>query len=373
MLEKRDPEGTIFLSWAWLNEAFRQNPGRWRVFAARHGSCEYVGFLPLKYRVHWSKSNLASQSEIEAGGRLLWSENTGFLCDPAFEIPAIERIAVHLQSMPWARLSIRYEVSQSRAKIFAGAFPPGDFNASWKEYRISGGTVDNLICPQVALPPDYETYLQSSPCSKTRQKVRRFTRQYLDTGALPVSLTDAASFGRNAGVLLRFWTQKWRETKGGDTAKEVAANYLEILSAAQRLGVLYMPVLWREDEPLGALGHILDPHMKRVHFIVAGRNDRASEPYIGLLLHIQSIKWAIENGYGLYDFCHGNEVYKYSFGARKPRANYFSIRRRATEGRPLLDPMSNADALRRAIEMIETGSPTRAAAACRQVLTNMVG
>ena len=200
-----------------------------------------------------------------------------------------------------------------------------------------------------------------------------FTRQFLDTEELRLSLTDAASFKRDAGILLRYWTQKWRETKGDETASKVAGNYLRILSAAQRLGVLYMPVLWRGSEPLGALGHILDPHMKRVHFIVAGRNERASEPYIGLLLHTQSIKWAIENGYGLYDFCHGNEAYKYSFGAQEIRANYFSIRRRATDDRQLLDPMSNADALRRAIEMIEAGPPARAAVACRQVLANMGG
>ena len=34
-LQERDPEMTVFLSWAWLDGAFRDNPGRWRIFVVR--------------------------------------------------------------------------------------------------------------------------------------------------------------------------------------------------------------------------------------------------------------------------------------------------------------------------------------------------
>ena len=48
---------------------------------------------------------------------------------------------------------------------------------------------------------------------------------------------------------------------------------------------------------------------------IVGRDEDASEPFIGLLLHAHAIRWAIENNLRTYDLCHGNEPYKYSLGA----------------------------------------------------------
>ena len=94
-LETRDPQATVFLSWDWMAQAFRANPGRWRVVIV-HSADRLICVLPLKYRVHWSSSARAFQSEIEAGGRLLWSEYTGFLCDPTFQAQALSLAAAQL-------------------------------------------------------------------------------------------------------------------------------------------------------------------------------------------------------------------------------------------------------------------------------------
>jgi len=370
-LEKRDPEGTVYLSWEWLMHAFAENPGRWRVLAVRRADQPntYVCLYPIKYRTHWSKSRSELQSELEAGGRLLWSEYTGFLCQPSYEETAIKLIARHIQSMPWVKLSLRYEVSENRARIFAESFPESDFKVSWLNYRINKGETDNLLCPQVKLPKNFEDYMATSLSTNTRQKLRRLSRKHLDTGDVRITETSQTTFTTNLKILLALWTQKWASNKGQNTAGNVASNYAQILAAAESLGLLYMPVLWRGDRPLGALGHVLDPEMKRVHFIVAGRDETANAPYVGHLLHAHSIKWAIENGYETYDFCHGNEAYKYSFGAEDVRANYFSIRRTTkVEPGTLFDPMSTAEAMKRTLSFIDAGKPDKARAVCTQIL-----
>ena len=86
-LQARDMESTVFLTWDWLALAFRQNPWRWSVLVVRDpvDSDEAICIVPLKYRTHWSRSQQEFQTQLEAGGRLLFSEYTGFLCDPSQE------------------------------------------------------------------------------------------------------------------------------------------------------------------------------------------------------------------------------------------------------------------------------------------------
>ena len=116
-LEARDPETTVFLSWDWLAQAFRDNPYRWSVLALRAPGPDagFACLMPLKYRTHWSTTRNEFQTELEAGGRLLFSEYTGFLCDPEFEALAMKTLAMSLRAMPWSRLSLRYVAQERRA------------------------------------------------------------------------------------------------------------------------------------------------------------------------------------------------------------------------------------------------------------------
>lgn len=367
-LERRDPEYSVFLSWAWLAEAFRANPGRWRVVVA-HRDDRLLGVLPLKTRVHWSGSRQRFETEFEAGGRLIWSEYTGFLCDPDHAETVLPHLARRVQHMPWARMSLRYVMPEQRAAAFLAAFPENRYSARWRDYRINRGETDNLLCPQVALPNDYETWLDALPSRNTRQKIRRFARRYLDSGEIRVTTASTAGgIARDLDHLIRLWLAKWREQKGDDSAQRAANNYREMLGAARRLGLLHLPVLWRDDRPLGVLAHVLDPSMGRVHFIAAGRDTTTEAPYVGLLLHSESIRWAIEMGYRTYDFGHGNEPYKYSFGASDRQVGYFTLRRRSADRTaPRFDPLCIGPALRRAETMAKSGDSAAVAAACGQL------
>lgn len=370
-LHSKDPESGHFLSWSWLAAAFKTNPKAWRVFAVRKTDSEnnYLCFFPTKYRVHWSRTTQKFQSEIEAGGRLLWSEYTGFICNPAFEDVALKALAVHLSNMPWVKLSLRYEPSKHRASLFAQAFSKEHFRVSWKNYHINKGQTDNLLCPQIALPKSYDSYLKDFTSANTRQKIKRFTRRHIDTGELRISFAKTADARKEIKILLDQWKQKWLPLKGNETTARVAGNYRQILSTSSQMNALLLPVLWRGDQAIGALGCILDHPNKHLCFIVAGRQENNSNPNIGLLLHAHTIRWAIENGFKTYDFGHGNEAYKYSFGAKDKQVKYFSIRRRQEPAQKLLDSLSTGQAMRRTKEFLETGKSDKALQACQQLAT----
>jgi len=363
-LEARDPEGTVYLSWDWLAATFSAHPGRWRVLIAWRGG-QMVCAFPMKLRLHWSNSRQQLQTEIEAGGRLIYSEYTGFLCDPAHQDGALSAIARHLQNLPWVRLSLKYEDSTARAAAFMAAFPDAQFRSRKKDYFINAGSTDNLVCPRVALPPDYEAYLDGLG-RNMRQKMRRFSRKYLDSGVLRLTWADDA--GAGIEHLLRLWLVKWLPSKGEIKARKSASTYRKKLTQAADLGLLRMPMLWQQDRCLGVLGHVLDPRHRRIHFIVAGRDETMAGNYIGPLLHAQSVRWGIENDYRSYDLCHGDEPYKIGYGATATRVNYVSIRRRnLTSSGAYLDPVCTPRAMTRVIDFLERDQPDKALKVSRQL------
>ena len=368
-LEQRDPEATFFLSWAWMAEAFRDTLHQWSVIVVRSAAApeHLVCVLPLKARVHWSTTRRAFQTELQAGGRLLWSEYTGFLCDPAMEKGGLIAAANQLAQMPWVRLSMRYIAQTRRCRIFTDALAARGVSIKFKDYMINRGETNNLLCPQVALPQDFDTFMKTSISRNKRQQYNRFKRQFLDSGDYSIGIADAATLNADLDALLGLWKAKWRAEKGSTRAASVAETYRGILTAAHRVGALMLPVIRRGDRPLGALGHIVDHDRKSVHFIIVGRDELADEPFVGTALHFFSIDWAIKNGMGLYDFGHGNEPYKYGYGTQDREVLYFEARRTAPAQENLLDPQCTGMVLRRIEAFIAAGETDFAARGCAQL------
>lgn len=368
-LQDRDPEATLFLTWEWLSQAFRANPLRWSVLVVEdpRDPGALLCLLPLKYRTHWSRSREEFQTELEAGGRLLWSEYTGFLCHPEHEAAALQAVTAHLAAMPWTRFSMRYVAQDRRCRLFTEAFAARGFEVKYKDYLINKKTTDNLVCPQVDLPEDFDSYLANQVSANRRQKYARLRRDQIDSGAMRITHAEGAHFEAGLDAMIALWTMRWQEQKGAKTAARVAGNYRDVLTAAQAIGAVFLPILWKDDRPIGALGHVIDRQNGVAHFIAGGRDPSAGEKGIGQLLHFHSIDWAISQGLICYDFCHGNENYKYSYGAVDSPVLYFEIRRADYDPALAFDFICAGAALRRIEEFLQKGKTEAAMKACAQL------
>ena len=365
-----DPDAGYFLSWRWLAEVFRANPGQWRVLAVRpeSGPGEYVCFLPLRLRVRWSRSRREYTTECDAGGRLSWAQYTGFVCIPAWEQEALVTLAAELRNMPWQYFSLtNWLVSDRRFDLFLSDFEQEDYEVSVEDPTPSEGKIDNLVCPFVRLPDSFESYLSTCVSANTRQKIRRFSRRLEQSTDLRVTVTSPDLFENHLGLILDLWLRKWAPVRGQRSAEKVVRKYQEILAQSMACGAVFMPILWSADRPLGGLVNIVDKQKREMYFIVAGRDQDASEPFIGLMLHAYSIRWAIENNLRIYDFCHGNEPYKYSLGAIDKRLYHLVIRRRSRVEIGRLDPNNMTDALNSMIQFVVDGRIDDAISACRQL------
>jgi hypothetical protein len=371
-VQEADRDAGYFLSWEWLSVVFRANPGRWRVLAARpeDEALDYVAFLPLRLDVRWSRSRVELATTLEAAGRLSWAQYTGFLCLPDQEEEALVALAAALRTLPWshARLT-NWLVSDRRRALFLSTFAPDEYEVSIEDRVRPEGTTDNRVCPFVALPDSYEEYLSTRVSANTRQKIRRFSRRVEESAELQLTPTGPDHFEEHLDALLELWLRKWAPVRGQGSAERVVGRYREILGQSLECDAVFMPMLWSAGTLLGGLVHIVDRRKGVMHFIVAGRDEAASEPSIGLVLHAYSIRWAIDNMMRTYDLCHGNEPYKYSLGAIDKRIEHLTIRRRSRVAGGRLDPMNMADGLETVAEFLADGRVDDAASACRQLAT----
>ncbi|MEP0943052.1 MAG: GNAT family N-acetyltransferase [Rhizobiaceae bacterium] len=370
-----DRESGYFLSWGWISALFEEYSSRVRILAVRRtdgprksaSPADYVALFPISSRMRWSDSGQKFQTILEPCGRNALSELTGILCDPAHEAAAIAALADKISALPWTRFSMRYEPTGRRAKILLEALPDDRFVGRFRSYLINDDEIDNLNCPQVALPQVYDNWL-STLSSNTRQKIRRFTRRHLESGEWHVSQVRDDTLDRDIEIVLDHWQQRWVAEKGRSSTRRTTSIYRHMMKTAHQLGALHLPILWAGETPLVAHGCIWDASRRHVHFVLSGRSIENDRPNSGFLLHCDSIRRAVEAGFAIYDFGHGDEAYKASLGGSIKRLHYLFVERRSNHPVDTIDPYNMSHAVRRIRSSLDTGKTVEARAACNDLL-----
>ena len=325
-----DEEAQFFLSWIWIQQIFRRHQDDVRILAVRPPGCEYgegyVAFFPIRFRTRLDSVKRCFNTEIRMAGSHFWSDYMGFICHPDHEEPAITSLSESLKNLSWSCLVLKnIYISERRLNSLLAQFQDPAYKIEDRQRRSKRDNIDLLLCPHLDLPGDFETYLQEKLSANMRQKVRRFQRKVENSEELFISESTEESYKQNIQLLVALWKKKWASRKGADSDR-LASKYRQLLHYASKAGLLYLPVLWRGTEPLGALASFVDRRKKSLLFFVSGRDDSANDVPPGIVLHSHSIRWAIENGLTTYDFLRGDEPYKYSFGAQNRKLKYINIR-----------------------------------------------
>ena len=366
-----DPEAQFFLSREWIAQCLAVIGSNWRVLAVRslRDAGQYCAFLPLRVDAYLSKTHQEFCNELLMPGLLNWADFTGFLCRPGDEQGALQALAGQLQSMPWARLVMKnLLVTPARLDAFLAAFDDSAFEVQRRPRGLNRDGIDNDACPGVALPGTFDGFLAERLSPNTRQKLRRLLRTVDRGGEWRVTESDRASGARDIEVLLGFWQRAWAEHKGEDIGR-LTRYYRSILKNAFDADLMYIPMLWRGEQPVGVLGHFVDRRKGTLLFKVAGRDPDCNDISPGLVLHAWSIRYAIREGFRSYEFLRGNEAYKYSFGATDRRLVNLVIRtrslRNAAEG---LDPRGLGEVVEQCLRYQQKGQPEKAEVGYRQIL-----
>ncbi len=312
-----DPEAQFFLSWIWMSQLFTRRSENWCVLAAMPSgdSSEYAAFFPLRLKTRFSKSRKATINEIYMGGNF-WADYTGLICYPKYDEIAIPALAGHLKKMCWAKLHLEnIRTSNRRIELFTDQFASTRFRKSNRNRTSKVDGINNLICPSVSLPTEFENYLESRLSANTRQKIRRGMRSIDAADDLTIVESNSETRERDLDALARFWRLRWAKRKGRKV-DTLARKYRRIIEQGLEGDIVHMPLLLQDDRPVAAHASFIDREKKCLLFFVAGRDLSWTGLPSGLMLHAHSIRWAIEHGMHTYDLLRGNEQYKYSLGAK---------------------------------------------------------
>ncbi|GIX46564.1 MAG: glycosyl transferase [Candidatus Tectimicrobiota bacterium] len=168
-------------------------------------------------------------------------------------------------------------------------------------------------CPTVALPRDWETYLQSLR-GKDRHELRRKLRRAAATARLETYITREAS--RLDGDLDTFFAlhrMSRDAAKRGfmTTAKE--AFFRDLAHALWPEGWLELVFLLADGEPIASLWCL--PFGTTYAVYNSGYHPGYAQLSAGIVLFAECIRSAIARGFQAFDFLRGSEAYKYRFGA----------------------------------------------------------
>lgn len=301
-----DPESHYFLSWAWLSTWLKEFRKDWFILAAKQHprASAYDAFFPLAISTAM-RTGTGFYNEINMAGNK-HADYTGFLCRPEFEDQAVEAFAKHVSRMNWAALHLdQIRASNKRVQQFLGHFPARDFATQTRDHLQDG--VDNLVCPFVRLPRDWDDYC-SRLSSNTRQKLRRSLRTLESSKELRITHANGDTVEGDVEVLLRLWQSQWGPEKRR-RLNAILAFSRTMMESAAKDGSLFLPVLWKGETPVGAVACYVDRAKKSLLFFMSGRDESVSHPPPAFVLHAHIIRYAIDNGFEIYDFLRGNEPY----------------------------------------------------------------
>ena len=218
------------------------------------------------------------------------------------------------------------------------------------------------------LDQGFDGYLQKRIKPKLRSQMQQYRRKYIESGVLDCHFHSGDEASDLLSELFEHWMSKWSPVKGMSQAKLVRDTYARYLRLAAELGLLRVATLRQGQDLMGGLAFILDPAGRRIHCILSVRNEAVKGGYIGPLLHSEALRFAAEQGFTVYDFCHGDQSYKTRFGGEPLRLSYFSIHRRNLDQSPgVLDPVCIPNAMEKLTRFIRKGDRSKAEAASRQI------
>lgn len=329
-LHRLDQHSDLYLSYPWIAQILTANPGRWRVYAVQSNgpSSRIVCLFPAAVKHRISRSTGIQKTEISPAGRLTLSDRTGFLCHPDYVETGLTALAQHIAKEDWSRFSMRYEPTQTRARHFASAFDPKRFRVSWKSYFINDSKTNYLVCPKVSLPDDFDTYLSTKMSAQTRRSMRRAMRKHIDSGDTHITTATDQTLQSDLATLFDLWALRWAKEYDDRTLARVIRRHRRFFLYAQNINAFRLTILRRGSRAIGAEASIVDRAHGRLIAKMGARDPTTTIP-VGNMLLLNEIRWAITNGFDVFDLGHGDAPYKYSFGAEDQEVSYFSIRRRS--------------------------------------------
>ncbi|WP_292107097.1 GNAT family N-acetyltransferase [Mesorhizobium sp.] len=280
-----------------------------------------------------------------------------------------------MKQQNWAKLHLEnIFMSPRRLNGFLSEFSAPAFLTGKVRRPDDGDGVDHDIYVYVNLPGDWEEFLNGRLGAATRKTARRTLRAIDDAAEYRVTDVTAATLERDLQILLQFWENQWGAKLAAryhpGLPQAMINNFRNMLRCAFEDDALYLPLLWQGDNPIGVQATLIDRKNRSLIGMLNGRDLSVRKPAPGFALHLYSMRWAIENGFAVYDLQTGDFAYKYDFGGIERKVECLLVSTATRRNlRDSLERRSLPVVLARVKALHQAGDLDGAARACGQILS----
>lgn len=289
-----DQHATVFVSWSFVRGYLSTAKHNWIVLAVQSIDInDYIAFIVLHQENNHSNLSLCNAS---------LTDHTSFICRNGYEKESIYMLASFIQKhLTWEKFLLQ-EVMDSRLDLFLECFP------AWK---FSITELEPTPCPYISLGDTWDQYLSNRLNQNRRKKLRKYLRQLENQDELSVTHIQDDNIETHIETLLMLWQMKW-----GKETSFILDSLRSIFIHCYQDNHLFMPIIWSGTEPVSASIAFIDYQKKCFYDYIGGWDDKFTKLSPGATINAFSIRFAIENGFEIFDFLRGSEGYKYtSFGA----------------------------------------------------------
>ena len=306
-----DPHAHLYTSWLWFHSWAAETRSKWIVLALKDESTGFfIGFFPLSVFENRIGSQLLLR-KLYFGGKD-YSIFSGFLCLPEYEVDAISELARFMQKdLKWDVFSMNW-IRDERIEAFAQRFPQ-----SWFHVNLS----DDLMSLRISLPEDYEKFLSGNMGKSTRKRTLEKIKHIQNEDHYQIRIADDESINEDIDALCSLWNARWNR-------KYEMEWHRTIMHQFYKHNLLRLTILRDRNKVIGGLACFADPEKKIYYAYITSYDPDYIKISPGIVLFVESIRFAIENGYKGYDLSVGHDPYKLSFGPEELRTKSLEVKRK---------------------------------------------
>ena len=229
------------------------------------------------------------------------ADSTGFVCLPQYVEKAIPAFASFIQrNIKWDIFEMR-SVFDPRLDLFLKCFLHIDFYV--QEDKSNS-------CPHIMLPHKWDQYLNDFLSKNTREKLKYYTRKIEGIRDFRVTHAEEDTLETQIEALLSLLQKRF-----GQRAEDILNRYRAIFRRCFESDCLLLTIFWDGTMPIAGEAAFVDQKKKIISNFKKAFNDEFADFRPGHVMTGHVIRYAIENGFRIYDFGEGDEKYKFSFGA----------------------------------------------------------
>ena len=292
-----DSQAQVFASWAWIRAYLPVTRRRPFILCYRPAKeASHVAFLPLAIDGFPRRRPLLNRDLYPF--QHPHGDYAGLLARPEHEDAALQAFSAFLTDERWDNFHA-HDLCDARMNTLLESFSAD---------RLRTVTLAETKCPYIPLPATWEDYLRTRLHKHFRHDLRRSIRLVETLPEFRAELIDRDNVELIVDLTLQYAQSRYRNSPR--YRREQRALLLNCFQSGCLIGM----GLWTGTSLLATVIAFVDGRGRELYAYKTAFNPAFAKYSPGTVVAGFMIRYAIENGFKIYDFSRGGERYKSLFG-----------------------------------------------------------